>query len=390
MADKKPDKTVQEAKKTDKEEKSGKDKEKKADDKDKDSKKPEAPAAAPQVFPLTEVIVHPLVLLNATDHFTRTTAGDLNKRVVGILLGEEFRGKLDILNSYAVPFEEDGNVWFLDHNYHEEMYAMFKKVNAREKVVGWYSTGPKIKPTDLEINEKIRRYTPNPVLVIIDVNPSDENEIPTTAYIAVENAPEEKSQSRTTFQHLQCEIGALEAEEVGVEHLLRNIRDTTVGTVTDRVTAKLTSLKGLKKRMEEMYAYLDDVVKGNLPPNPKIIYNMQTLLNLCADLKVKELVESFSIKSNDSMLAIYAGSLVRSVVALHNLINNKLENRDLEAKLAADKATAETKEAEKEKADKEKAEKAEKDKQEKQAKMDESSDAAAKKAAADANSKKTS
>jgi hypothetical protein len=32
----------------------------------------------------------------------------------------------------AVPFEEDDRnpkVWFLDHNYHENMFTMFKKVN---------------------------------------------------------------------------------------------------------------------------------------------------------------------------------------------------------------------------------------------------------------------
>ena len=33
-----------------------------------------------------------------------------------------------------VPFEEDErdpSVWYLDHNYHESMYEMFKKVNGR-------------------------------------------------------------------------------------------------------------------------------------------------------------------------------------------------------------------------------------------------------------------
>ena len=33
------------------------------------------------------------------------------------------------------------------------MYNMFKKVAAKEKIVGWYSTGPRIKPSDLEIHE---------------------------------------------------------------------------------------------------------------------------------------------------------------------------------------------------------------------------------------------
>lgn len=148
------------------------------------------------------------------------------------------------------------------------MFAMFKKVNgindrlacslhlhflivhvlvwwiAREKVIGWYSTGPKIRPADIDINELVRRYTPHPVLVIVDVNPRDDLEIPTTAYITVETRPEEISKSRETFVHIPCEIGANEAEEVGVEHLLRNIRDNTGGTMSDAVIAKLNSLKG--------------------------------------------------------------------------------------------------------------------------------------------------
>jgi 26S proteasome regulatory subunit N8 len=56
-------------------------------------------------------------------------------------------------------------------------------------VIGWYSSGPKIRPSDLEINELFRRYTPNPVLVIIEVQPKDLG-IPTKAYVAVEEVTE--------------------------------------------------------------------------------------------------------------------------------------------------------------------------------------------------------
>ena len=55
--------------------------------------------------------------------------------------------QLDISNSFALPFDEDEKdreVWYLDHEYLEQMYAMFKKVNARERIVGWYHTGPKL------------------------------------------------------------------------------------------------------------------------------------------------------------------------------------------------------------------------------------------------------
>lgn len=87
-----------------------------------------------------------------------------------------------------MPFEEDEkdpSVWFLDHNYVESMNDMFKKVNAREKLIGWYHSGPKLRASDLEINELFKRYTPNPLLVIIDVQPKEVG-VPTDAYFAVE------------------------------------------------------------------------------------------------------------------------------------------------------------------------------------------------------------
>ena len=39
---------------------------------------------------------------------------------------------------------------------------------------------------------------------------------------------------------------------------------------------------------------------------------------------MEELARSFAVQSNDMMLAIYLSSLTRSVLALHNLIDNKV------------------------------------------------------------------
>lgn len=278
------------------------------------------------------VVVHPLVLLSVVDHFTRK---DTKKRVVGVLLGTVHKGKVDVTNSYAVPFEEDPKnpaIWYLDHNYHENMYAMFKKVNAKEKVIGWYSTGPKIRPADIDINELFRRYTAEPVMCIINVNPQDDVEIPVEAYASVESAAQDKGTSRRTLVHLPSEIGAYEAEEVGVEHLVRNIVDNTTGTVAGRVAAKVASLKGLHKRMEEMRDYLDKVCAGKMPIDHQIVYNFQDILNLIPNLKLDHVVKAFAVKTNDNMLTVYLSSLIRSILALHDLINNKLENRQLELK----------------------------------------------------------
>jgi 26S proteasome regulatory subunit N8 len=61
------------------------------------------------------------------------------------------------------------------------MYQMYKKIAAKEKIVGWYHSGPKLRRNDLEIEEYLRKYIQTKsssssscgggVLVIVDVNP---------------------------------------------------------------------------------------------------------------------------------------------------------------------------------------------------------------------------
>jgi 26S proteasome regulatory subunit N8 len=287
-----------------------------------------------------QVTVHPIVLLSAVDHYNRV-AGGTKKRVVGMLLGEESKDGVHALSSYALPFEEDDrdpNIWFLDHEYHETMYAMCRKVNVREKLVGWYTTGPKIKSGDLKIDQLVRRYIPNPVMVIIDVKPKEIG-IPTEAYQAVEEILEGQQQ-QWTFKHVPCEIGASESEEVGVEHLLRDVKDMTISTLANQVTQKLGALRGLAARLQEVDTYLHNVLSGRLPVNHQIVYKLQDVFNLLPNLHVESLVKAFAVKTNDMMLAVYLASIIRAIVAMHNLLNNKLLNREKEQAAEAKEAKA--------------------------------------------------
>merc|ERR1712099_168901 len=54
---------------------------------------------------------------------------------------------------------------------------------------------------------------------------------------------------------------------------------------------------------------------------------LQEICNLFPDQDSDELVRSFAMETNDMMLALYLGSMLRSTVALHNLINNKIKNK---------------------------------------------------------------
>ena len=244
---------------------------------------------------------------------------------------------------------------------------MFKKVNAREKLIGWYHTGPKLRASDLEINELFKRYTPNPLLAIINVQPIEVG-IPTDAYFAVEEIKDDGTESRKTFVHTPSVIVAEEAEEIGVEHLLRDIRDVAVGTLSTRITGQLQSLQGLHLRLRDIGSYLEKVEKGDLPVNHAILGNLQDVFNLLPGLNApgggkkavpnlagqaahvngaghltngnahredsaninggnNELTRAMSVKTNDQLMSIYLSSLIRAITAFHDLIENKIQNK---------------------------------------------------------------
>lgn len=72
------------------------------------------------------------------------------------------------------------------------------------------------------------------------------------------------------------------------------------------------------------------VGNGELPLNHQIVYQLQDILNLLPDVTTDNFTETMYVKTNDQMLVVYLASMVRSIIALHNLINNKLTNRDAE------------------------------------------------------------
>jgi len=288
--------------------------------------------AAPKLGSINEVVMHPLVLLSAADHYHRVARGT-RKRVVGILLGSVSKGVVDCTNSFAIPFEEDSRnpaVFYFDHNYLEFMRGMFRKISTKERVVGFYSTGPQIRPNDLRIHGIVERFLPKntvvpPVFCIIDIRP-DRQSLPTTAYKVVEEVSSKNGQRQVqlSFAHVPCGMGAQEAEEVGVEHLLRDINDPTVSTVASLIKGKISGLATLTEKLVECKDYLEACVRDEQKVNPDIVANLQTILNLLPNLNTEEMVRSMLVKTNDMHMAIYLSALIRSVIAIHDLINNKI------------------------------------------------------------------
>ena len=103
-----------------------------------------------------------------------------------------------------------------------------------------------------------------------------------------------------------------------------------MGTLSQRITNQVSSLKGLHAHLRDIHTYLEQVISGKLPVNHTIMYHLQDIFNLLPNLNVDEFIKSITVMTNDQMVVVYLASVVRTVIALHNLIGNKLQNKDLE------------------------------------------------------------
>jgi 26S proteasome regulatory subunit N8 len=308
-----------------------------------------------------KVAVHPIVLLSVVDHYNRSALGT-NRRVVGALLGEYIDDKVDVTNCYALPFEEDPKdkkVWFVDHIYSENMLEMFQKINHKEKIVGWYSSGPKIRPHDIEINEVFRKYCENPVFVIIDVKEDNESlGIPTESYTMREEVDKDGQLIKTFFK-LNTSIEASLPEEIGVEFMLRDINDTNrEGNITKLANDKVMSFKALIKRLNEIKNYLEKIINKKIPNNPQIIYNIQEIFNYLPNFETESVIKAMSIQTNNNYLVLYLSWITKTIVALHKLINNKimLKEEEKQPEKKDNKKEDENKNKEKDEKDKNKKE----------------------------------
>lgn len=324
---------------------------------------------------LQQAFVHPLVLLSILDHYKRSALAP-GKRVVGVLLGFYVGSRVHITSSYGVPFEEVDNestVWYLDYDYHLNMCELSKKINARERPIGWYHSGPRLRPNDLTINDLFRSpqsssestQTSNPpVLLVLDVASSSNfyitsgkkpQESPMRTYVAIEEIGEEGGKAGCSWAHLPSSLEADEAEEVGMEHLLRDIttksdlfssiseeRTTSQHTISsepkEEAPLKAFSfaksacsnlptkiLSSIDNQLADIDNYLEGVLSGRLPVNHSVLAGIQEVFNMLSNSNssASTLNQALTQSTNDHLITVNVAALSRSVVALHNLLINR-------------------------------------------------------------------
>merc|ERR1712096_344892 len=145
----------------------------------------------------------------------------------------------------------------------------------------------------------------------------------------MEKVEDERSGPKLTFVHLPTHLKCSPMEEVGVAHLLRDIQDYTAHTLSAHVEDKEQGLRSMHIKLSQIRDYLQSVVDEKLPVNNEIMYCVQDIFNTLPGLNMFRTTPEMATEVNDGLMVSYMGQVMRSVLALHNLILNKFEMKRL-------------------------------------------------------------
>ena len=116
------------------------------------------------------VALHPLVIMNVAEHWTRLRAQeDTQRTVIGALIGRQQGRTYEIVNSYELMFDIIDGDLILDTSFSEQKESQFKQVFPDLDFLGWYSIGDAPTEADHKIHKQI--CVLNELPIFLKLNP---------------------------------------------------------------------------------------------------------------------------------------------------------------------------------------------------------------------------
>ncbi|XP_016439962.1 eukaryotic translation initiation factor 3 subunit F-like [Nicotiana tabacum] len=258
--------------------------------------------------------VHPLVIFNICDCYVRRP--DQAGRVIGTLLGSVLPdGTVDIRNSYAVPHSESQDQVALDIDYHHNMLSSHQKVNPKEVIVGWFSTGFGVTGGSALIHDFYSRETTNPIHLTVDTGFTN-GEASVKGFVSVHLSIGDQPLA-AQFQEVPLDLRMVEAERVGFDIL----KTTTVDKLPNDLEGMEASMQRLLSLIDDIYKYVDDVVEGRVPQDNKIGRFISDTVASLPKLSSQDFDKLINDGLQDQLLLLYLASLTRTQLSFAEKLN---------------------------------------------------------------------
>ncbi|RDB20066.1 Eukaryotic translation initiation factor 3 subunit F [Hypsizygus marmoreus] len=270
-----------------------------------------APGSTPNTIRVpTSVTVHPVALFSILDHYLRRT--DAQDRVIGTLLGTRTETEVEVRSSFAVLHSETSEQVAVDMEYHRTMYELHHKVNPKEVIVGWYSTGSNLNTYSALIQNFYSQETAPHQAIHLAVNTGVEEgeQAGVKAYVSSPVGVFPKPEN-CVFVPVPVELRFHDAERSGIDLLTTtaSASNSTSNQPVSDLEIMEQSIQTVLQMLDRVLGYVQAVLAGEKKGDTAIgRYLMDTLGASTDDLEKS----GFNASLQDTLMISYLANLVRS------------------------------------------------------------------------------
>lgn len=293
------------------------------------------PAAAgpaePKAAPISDnssgslaVLLHPLVIINVSEHYTRTRAQNdgAGVNVFGAILGVQDGRRVEVFNSFELVTTAVGDHDVIDTEFLESKSMQFKEVFPNLDLLGWYTTGAAVTDGHMAVHKQMMRVNESPLFLLLDPAPkSTARELPLSVFESVVEIKDDKQ--TTAFVNTGYGLATEEAERIGIDHVAK-VSGSTGPTTSSEVTLHLSTHRSAMEMMRERIViirnYLQAVETGEIPRNHQIL---REIAGLCSRLPIgsdSTAGTKFLKNTNDALLISYMAMMTKGFNAMSEML----------------------------------------------------------------------
>jgi len=270
------------------------------------------------------VSLHPLVIMNISDHWTRTKA-QLGRpiKVYGALIGKQKGRQVEVMNSFELDLAEVNGSVYIDREYYKIKEEQFKQVFSEMDFLGWYSTGEGPSEQDVDVHKQICEISDNESPLFLQLNPVSGRpaDLPIAVFESVIDIV--GGEARMLFVKLAYTLATEEAERIGLDHVARITGggSESKSLVSEHLLVQHSAIKMLASRVALIRDYVKAIEAGELPHNHEILREAQALVSRLPVLQSDVFQPQFYTQCNDAALMTLMGSVQKSCNNLMQFIH---------------------------------------------------------------------
>lgn len=277
---------------------------------------------AGNAVPSVACSLHPLVIMNVSDHWTRIRAQKgFKSQVFGALIGKQKGRNIEVMNSFELKFDMVDDEVHILMDYYNVKEQQYKQVFSDLDFLGWYTTGAIPTEKHINIHKQICQINECPIMLLLDPTSRNMNQLPISLHESVIDIVQ--GDAVMLFVPLTYTLATEEAERIGVDHVARmSTNDTDENSaVAEHLLAQHSAIKMLHSRVKIVLAYIKAVESGQLEANQEILRGAYSLSRRLPVIQNPAFKEEFYTQSNDVGLITYLGALTKVSNDMNQLVN---------------------------------------------------------------------